>query len=110
MRAGAILTFSGMTLELTDEEAAALTKHLRQALDYARCRLAPRLDPLKSVLAKLEPPKPQPERFAAAETRHGTDRRAGTAETLNHPTTRCPPWHFGASPPRPFCWCPALRR
>jgi hypothetical protein len=50
-----------MTLDLTDEEAAALAKHLRQALDYARYPLAPRLDPLKAILAKLEPPTPQPE-------------------------------------------------
>jgi hypothetical protein len=49
-----------MHLELTDHEAAALTKHLRQALDYYRYPFAPRLDPLKSVLAKLEPPKPLP--------------------------------------------------
>jgi hypothetical protein len=48
-----------MTLDLTDEEAAALAKHLRQAIDYARYPLAPRLDPLKSVLAKPEPPKPR---------------------------------------------------
>jgi hypothetical protein len=50
-----------MHLDLTDEEAAALTKHLRQALDYHRYPLAPRLDPLKAILAKLDPPKPKPE-------------------------------------------------
>jgi hypothetical protein len=44
-----------MTLDLTDDEAAALAKHLRQAIDNHRYPLAPRLDPLKSVLAKLEP-------------------------------------------------------
>jgi hypothetical protein len=50
-----------MTLDLTDEEAAALTKHLREAIEYARYPLAPRLDPLKSILAKLDPPAPRPE-------------------------------------------------
>jgi hypothetical protein len=50
-----------MTLDLTDDEAAALTKHLRQALDNHRYPLAPRLNPLKSILAKLDPPKPKPE-------------------------------------------------
>jgi hypothetical protein len=50
-----------MTLDLTEEEAAALVKHLRDAIDYARYSLAPRLDPLKSVLAKLDPLKPRPE-------------------------------------------------
>jgi hypothetical protein len=49
-----------MTLDLTDEEALALAPHLRGALDYARYPFAPRLDPLKSVLAKLDPPKPRP--------------------------------------------------
>lgn len=53
-----------MTLDLTDEEAAALAKHLRQALDYARYPLAPRLDPLKAILAKLDPPPPQPDPLA----------------------------------------------
>lgn len=50
-----------MILDLTDEEAAALAKHLRQSLDYDRYPFAPRLDPLKAILAKLEPPKPQPQ-------------------------------------------------
>ena len=48
-----------MTLDLTDDEARALAKYLRQALDYARFPLLPRLDPLKAILAKLEPPKPR---------------------------------------------------
>ena len=68
-----------MTLDLTDEEAVALTKHLRQAIDYARCPLAPRLDPLKSVLAKLDPPKPKPEPLLPLKPgmgpRHGVGRR-----------------------------------
>jgi len=34
-----------MTLDLTDEEAAARAKHLRQAIDYDPYPLAPRLDP-----------------------------------------------------------------
>jgi hypothetical protein len=50
-----------MTLDLTDDEAAALAKHLRQTLDYARFPYAPRLDPLKAILAKLDPQPPQPE-------------------------------------------------
>ena len=50
-----------MTLDLTDDEAAALAKHLRQAIDDARYPLAPRLDPLKAILAKVEPPAPKPE-------------------------------------------------
>jgi hypothetical protein len=44
-----------MQLDLTDEEVLALTRLLRQTLDYARYPLAPRLDPLKAILAKLDP-------------------------------------------------------
>jgi hypothetical protein len=50
-----------MTLDLTEDEARALAKHLRQALDNRRYPYAPRLDPLKAILAKLEPPGPRPE-------------------------------------------------
>lgn len=50
-----------MILDLTDEEAKALAKHLRDTIDYARYPFAPRLDPLKAILAKLEPPAPRPE-------------------------------------------------
>ena len=68
-----------MNLDLSDEEAAALTKHLRQALDEARYPLAPRLDPLKAVLAKLDPTKPGPEPLpplkAGMGPSHGRGRR-----------------------------------
>jgi hypothetical protein len=45
-------------LDLTDEEQAALIALLRETINYARYPLAPRLDPLKAILAKLEPPRP----------------------------------------------------
>ncbi len=51
-----------MTLDLTDQEAAALARHLRQTLDYTRYPFAPR----------LEPPEPQP---TLAESRHGAKPR-----------------------------------
>jgi len=35
--------------------------HLRHALEYDPFPYAPRLDPLKAILAKLEPPTPQQE-------------------------------------------------
>jgi hypothetical protein len=44
-------------------DVTALVHHLRQALDDDPYPLAPRLDPLKAILAKLEPPAPQPERL-----------------------------------------------
>jgi hypothetical protein len=48
-------------LDLTDEEKRALIALLKRTLEYARFPLAPRLDPLKAILAKLDPPTPQPE-------------------------------------------------
>jgi hypothetical protein len=50
-----------MTLDLTDDEKVALVRLLRRAIDEARYPLSPRLDPLKTILAKLEPPAPKPE-------------------------------------------------
>ena len=49
------------TLDVTNDEARALTAHLRHALEYDSFPYAPRLDPLKAILAKLEPPQRQPE-------------------------------------------------
>jgi hypothetical protein len=46
------------TLDLTDDETRTLVTHLRHTRDYARYPLAPRLDPLKAILAKLDPPAP----------------------------------------------------
>ena len=48
-------------LELTTGERKALIALLRQTLNYARFPFAPRLDPLKAILAKLDPPPPKPE-------------------------------------------------
>ncbi|MGA8755474.1 MAG: hypothetical protein WB611_03960 [Stellaceae bacterium] len=50
-----------MNLDLTGREAAALARHLRQALDYEPYPFAPRLNPLKAILARLDPPTPKPE-------------------------------------------------
>jgi hypothetical protein len=46
-------------LDLRDEEKRALIALLKRTLEYARYPLAPRLDPLKAVLAKLDPPPPK---------------------------------------------------
>jgi hypothetical protein len=50
-----------MTLDLTEDDARALAAHLRHGLEYDPFLFSPRLDPLKAILAKLEPPTPQPE-------------------------------------------------
>ncbi len=49
------------TLDLTDDKKLALVAHLRHALEYDPFPYAHRLDPLKAILAKLEPPAPKPE-------------------------------------------------
>ena len=50
-----------MILDLSDDETRALARHLRHTLDDDPYPHAPRLDPLKAILAKLEPPAPKPE-------------------------------------------------
>jgi len=50
-----------MQLDLTDEERDALTRHLRQHIRESRYPLAPALQPLKSILEKLEPSQPRAE-------------------------------------------------
>ena len=44
--------------DLTDDEMQILTRLVRRAIDDDRYPMAPRLDPLKALLAKLDPPKP----------------------------------------------------
>jgi hypothetical protein len=51
------------TIDLTDDELAAVTAAIRRAIETDRFPRAPRLDPLRAALAKLEPataPKPTP--------------------------------------------------
>jgi len=68
------------TLDLTDDEFAALLAAARKALDEDRYPRSPRLAPLRSALAKLDPasvPKPLPERvpLPQAPARHRGGRR-----------------------------------
>ena len=51
----------GDSLVLSAEQKQALIALLRETLDYVRFPLAPRLDPLKAILAKLDPQPPRPE-------------------------------------------------
>jgi hypothetical protein len=44
-----------MTLDLTEDEKLALAALLKRTLEDDRYPLSPRLRPLKSILAKLEP-------------------------------------------------------
>ncbi len=52
------------TIDLTDAELAAVTGAIRRLINEDRFPRAPRLEPLRSALAKLDPlqraPEPQP--------------------------------------------------
>jgi hypothetical protein len=50
-----------MTLDLTDDEGAALAQLRRRTIEEDGYPLSPRLAPLKAILAKLDPSKPRPE-------------------------------------------------
>ena len=52
----------GDSHDLNTEERAALIGLLPETLESARFPLAPRLDPLKAILAKLELPARSPNR------------------------------------------------
>jgi hypothetical protein len=52
------------TIDLTDDELAAVTAAVRRAIETDRFPRAPRLDPLRSALAKLEPAAPTPPKAA----------------------------------------------
>lgn len=70
-----------MNLDLTDEEAAALVRLIRDTIDADRYPLSPRLQILREVLEKLDPrpvreplPPPRvyaPSRATAAKRRRG---------------------------------------
>jgi hypothetical protein len=50
-----------MTLDLTDNEKAALVELLRETIDRDRFPLSPRITQLRAILAKLAPEPAQPE-------------------------------------------------
>jgi hypothetical protein len=49
------------TIDLSDEEHAAVTAAVRRAIEEDRFPRAPRLDPFCSTLAKLEAAVPEPQ-------------------------------------------------
>ena len=82
-----------MNLDLTDEEHAALLRLVKRTIDEDRYPLSPRLDPLKAILAKLEPqsvrePLPPPEVYAPPRATAARRRRVGVDRYslfLRHP-------------------------
>jgi hypothetical protein len=51
-----------MTLDLTEDEAAALVAHLKHALEYDPFPFAPRLDPLKGDPGEADDDLPSSDR------------------------------------------------
>jgi hypothetical protein len=50
-----------MTLDLTDDDKAALIELLRKTIDGDRFFMSPRIRRLKAIMAKPNPPAPGPE-------------------------------------------------
>ena len=48
------------TLDLTNDEREALIRYLRDGIERDRFPLSPRLEPIRAILAKLEPPPTPP--------------------------------------------------
>jgi len=71
-----------MTIDLSEEEVRALAKHLRQPIDYDRYPLAPRLDPLRAILAKLDPSPPRPEPLPPLKPGMGATRGQGGGDRI----------------------------
>jgi len=68
------------TIDLTDDEHAAVTAAIRRLIDEDRFPHAPRLDPLRSALAKLDAaPKLTPDPPLHEDTAANSRRKAGEA-------------------------------
>jgi hypothetical protein len=65
-----------MTLDLTDEETAALTRLLSGTIDSDRFPLSPRIQMLKGILGKI---RPEPVREPVPPLRHYEPPRATAA-------------------------------
>jgi hypothetical protein len=71
-----------MMLDLTEEETDALAGLLRRTIDDDRYPLSPRVQTLKSILAKIRPeparePLPPPKRYAPPGATTARRRRSG---------------------------------
>lgn len=74
LEAAGIFESAMPTIDLTDDEQAALTAAVRRLIKEDRFPHAPRLDPLRSALAKLEAPQTPPPTQAPKQAR-ATQRR-----------------------------------
>jgi hypothetical protein len=75
--------FGGMTLDLTDDEAALLLKELNGLIDGDRYFLSDRIKTLKAIRAKIrpepvrEPLPPPPKQYAPPRATASRRRRGG---------------------------------
>ena len=67
------------TIDLTDEELAAVIATLRRTIREDKFPMSPRLDPLKAALAKLDPavPRAAPKPLLPALTAKSTHGKRG---------------------------------
>jgi hypothetical protein len=93
------------TIDLTDDEYAAVTAAIRRAIETDRFPHAPRLDPLRAALAKFDAaPKLTPEPPLPKTLPGARGRQTGAARAkLTHSTVvrRSPVVGRGAAPPTP---------
>jgi hypothetical protein len=71
-----------MTLDLTENESAALTRELHDIIESDHYQLSPRIRTLRGILAKLRPepvrePLPPPKIHASPRAKTARRRRAG---------------------------------
>jgi hypothetical protein len=64
------------SINLTDDELAAVTATVRRAIEDDRFPHAPRLDPLRAALGKFEAATAEPTSQPKAETEAKPDKRA----------------------------------
>ena len=69
-----------MTLDLTDDETAALARLLGRTIDEDRYPLSSRLAPLRAILEKLDPPQPRPELLPPLESLRCATGQAASAQ------------------------------
>jgi hypothetical protein len=84
------------TVDLTDDEFAAVTAAVRRTIENDRFPRAPRLDPLRSALAKLDPaaalrraPEPKPPPKAPPPARGGKPARHRSPPSFVHRSGPC---------------------
>ena len=72
------------TINLTDDELAAVTEAIRHAIEDDRFPRAPRLDPLRAALGKFEATSEPAPLSKAPPPADGTAKKAATSRSKNY--------------------------